>query len=672
MIEFTAINCTGMFSFGKMETIALESRGLVFLSGVNKDRGGSNGSGKSSFINSIKEICFGKNDTGKSGPNIVNKSKNWKNGCFGALWLIDHDGDFWRIFMLRRWKGDPPSNTITINDSELLKHGGKYVGTDIFLEKWDAGRKIWVDERPTSSGSKTYKDVQSKIINEILRMTYEQFSAYVLLGQKAKSSLVDGTSGDREKIIQAVTNVSQWEAAINVTKSKLAECNTAMEIAVNNLQSYKTMLDSMQEVDSRQQLEISDEISKLNQQISELNSKEIIRKQELEKLLNSGDSDLNQEMQLLIAERRHASERLANFSVSAKCERLIELEHEFIKANAHLSDLNNKYHTAKKLNIGECDRCGQPITNKYLNEQLLNMQRDIDEFTETLEVITLDLKQENDKYEEEIRLEKQEVKDKYEQDIYYLNQSEKKLIERIRHYEEMVNVARDNINKIQLDIQKCKVSIHGYQQQLNTINKQMESLRLIEGKFKLLEDEVKENKSIINHWEWVNRNLKKIKLQEYNNAIDRLNQLISVELQIIWGSEIDVRFVTAQEKASGKGMKQGLELIITEPDKKGVPIELWSGGESKAIIIAIFMAMRKLTRERGCGVNISAIDELDKDLCEVNVDRMVNTFEYMASDSPTCIVISHNSRLLSTMNFNDVWVAEKIKGITNIIEGNIL
>jgi DNA repair exonuclease SbcCD ATPase subunit len=86
---------------------------------------------------------------------------------------------------------------------------------------------------------------------------------------------------------------------------------------------------------------------------------------------------------------------------------------------------------------------------------------------------------------------------------------------------------------------------------------------------------------------------------------------------------------------------------------------MYSGGERKIIIIATFLAMIQLSNERGLGVNLAAIDELDEHLDDVNTDKLVEAFEAIVNAVPTCLVISHNSRLLNTMTFDETWTVHK-------------
>ena len=76
--------------------------------------------------------------------------------------------------------------------------------------------------------------------------------------------------------------------------------------------------------------------------------------------------------------------------------------------------------------------------------------------------------------------------------------------------------------------------------------------------------------------------------------------------------------------------------------------------------------MRNLSRKCGISVNLCAVDEIDTDLDDYNTDRLVNIFDN-ADHSSSFIIISHNHRLLNTMNFDNIWIIEKQNNISNII-----
>jgi DNA repair exonuclease SbcCD ATPase subunit len=677
MIRFIAVNGTGMFSFGNMPTIMLDNRGLVFLCGINRDRGGSNGSAKSSFINTIKEICYGKNDTGKSGPNVVNKRKNWKNGCFGAIWFYDHQGVFWRVFMLRKWKGKPPdvmnmvaADTGLGGPSEVIANGGKYTGTDIFLERWNG--EVWVDKRPTSIGNKTLKDAQSKI-GEVLGMTYDQFSAYVMLGQRAESALVYGSSGEREKIIQAVADVTIWDRAAIYSKDRISEGTSHLTSKQTEYNSAKNVVDTMIVPTDEDFQQVQAELDRLNSELAQHQQEIQIKNGEKNTLIQSmKDIDIQPELDILAAERKHANDRLVEWKEPDYPQGYNNADMECIELMSEKKRLELKLGKFKSMGEGECAACGQTITDKHVKKHIKESQALLDMTIQDLDK-TKQLKEElSTKHEKDTAAAKKKMVSDHEHEMHCIDKKEGE----VRAQQDHNNTISMKVGIITNDIANINTIVVNTTNNIGNARQRIEQMKQVKAskdqwvaKLTATQTEINLISSTLEHWKWVERHLKKLKLQEYNVVIDKLNQLISHQLRSFWGPDITATFVTAQEKSRGKGVKQGMDIIVEEEGKEGVPIEMYSGGELKSIILSLYRAMRTLVNERGAGINIAAIDELDKDLDDPNVDRLVDAFEHMLEDASTCIIISHKEKLLSTMRFNDVWTAEKKDGISTIITG---
>jgi len=658
MLILKAINPTGMFSYGMCPTISLHNQGSIFLRGINKDHNdSSNGSGKSSLLNAIKEILFAKNDTPHSGRYVINNHKDWDNGFFGALWLEDRDGVEWRILVLNRWSGDPPDITIDT---------GKYKGTDVYLERWDGQQ--WVDERPTSMGNKSYKDTQRKIVEQIVGMTYEQFSAYVCLGQKAESALVSGTSSGREKIIKAVADISIWDGGVQVlngaTSSKESELSL-QEAKINGLQSALEAFTIPSDEDIvKAQSEIESTLQGIdNVDVEIVSIVELLRKERLlEQDAHKSIADIQQEIDMLTAEERHAVGRYHSYvdpPLPKELEDLKTKRAELAQESNRNLNLIDKY---TKLGVGKCSECGQKITAKHLDNEKSKLQARAEDLNISLESTVKKIEELQSKYETEVIKNRQAATNKYDKELAKIAETKHKKMALMPNLDAInVKISKftdqvEQLNSRKILLQNQMVIIQNQVNELLSRKKEYEDTK---AKLSALIEEKQQKESEIKHFKWVERNFKKVKLQEYETVIVRLNQLVNEELASIWGSGLSVQFITAKQKSRGTGVKQELDILIETPNKPSVPIGMYSGGELKAVVIAVFRAMRQLSHERGLGVNISAIDEIDKDLDDHNTDGLVNIFSTLSKDSPTCFIISHNSRLLNTMQFDKVWTITK-------------
>ncbi|KKM80380.1 hypothetical protein LCGC14_1340450 [marine sediment metagenome] len=674
MIKLIALNQTGLFSFGYMPTLILDKRGVVFIQGINEDHNdSSNASGKSSFLNSIKEILCGENDTGKSGNHVINNHIEWKNGCLGALWLYDRNNVFWRIFMLNKWKGGIPEGFTMPWEfklglgglSEVKQNGNQYTGSDIFLERWDG--QIWVDERATSIGSKVRKDTRIKILNDVIGMTYEQFSAYVFLGQKAESALVHGTSGSREKIVQAVADVSIWDKAAKVV-------NTTYTPKENEIKTLESKISGLQSAINTFTIPSNEEIQQMRDNIQSMIDhieQNTIQLLELNTNLNNSNikiketvesnADVQQEIDILTAEERHAVERYGKHEDPERPKKIGELDTEITKLDLIITQNANKMEKYDDLDEGDCPTCDQKITAEHLLTEIGRLEKENVSLEKQINDCRNEFTNLNQEHLTNVTSARKESKDAYDLSVISINKRKGELQIKLIDIS-VLRLSQTDITNKQSFIKTDNINT---QSQITSTQLSIDSMVARQQEYEqskqLLYTETDRLSNLnieIAHLKWVERNLKKFKLHEYESAITRLNELIKIEMSMLWGPGMSARFTTAAEKAKG-GIKQELNLLIQTANKPSVPIEMHSGGELKTIVISVFKAMRKLANERGVGVNISAIDEIDKDLDDYNTDALVDAFSSIAEDSSSCFVISHNSRLLNTMRFDEIWVVRK-------------
>lgn len=667
MLKILAVQCTGMFSFGWMPVINLDNRGRILISGRN-------GTGKSSILNCIKEIIFGKNDTGKSGINIINKHSDWDRGCFGVVWCIDRENKTWRIMNIRKWKDITYPQGID-GPSQHLSLGGTYTGDDIFIEMWDGNQ--WIDMRPTASrDNKSINDAKQFIIDYIFHMTYDQFSAYVCLGQSAESALVLGTSGAREKIIQAVTDVTIWTNAAEITKAayinkdtELANLNSEINGRKNSLDHIilPTEQDIQEAVRSVQVIEdnykgLCQAVATVQQQISEFQMKQ------------STIDDVEQELQILVAEERHSRERYENFEPPPEPEKISAIHNQILILQAeNRNDLTtvNHYQTVGE---GVCSNCGQVVDQEHLKKEIKRLTDLISDRGFKVDALYEDHNRLVAAYEKAVEEAKAAAKLKMEEELHYLEESKQRQLAKKKEYQDILSAIEhlnEKLSYLNNEIKMAPTNISIAKIHLASLQSKINEVEQIEAGIQHLETQAASMTNEILHLKWTERNLKKIRIQEYEAAIDRLNQLLADRLYELWGPGLFARFVTARNTTRGKGVVSGLNFIVDTEKKTDIPIEMCSGGQKKIIVIATFLAMIQLSIERGLGVNITAVDELDENLDDVNADKLVEAFESITELVSTCLIISHNTRLLNTMTFDERWTTHMENEISTLEIGKV-
>lgn len=674
MITFLAVNTTGMFSHGVCKTIPLHEQGRVYITGTDVDRGTSNGIGKSSILNAVKQIAFGENDTGHGAGDVVNTNKLWNKGQFGVLWFINHDDIKYRVIQTRKWTDEEIGTSIIGTEpSTVLSTGNTYTGTDVFVEYWDGDE--WVDDRPTSQGAKTILDIQKYVCKDVLKMTIDQFSAYVSIGQRAMSVLTNGTSGEREKIIKAVVDVSLWERAAELAKVKASSIQ--VEVDALNIR-HQTMEGWLSKFTYPSDHEMSEvvvglESLKLAKQVADQERQTAVAEYSAAQsaLLTAETASQAHARQMDALRQHYDSLQLERGAVSFRPIKYSDT-HEELKAKIAEYSLDKailaKELAAIKNNVsGICPYCKQtlpshPVENH--SEETVNKIKSLDLLISDANRQLFMLEQfERSNY----NIETEALVKDIDLKIKTILQSISAMSTQVDH-----SSLKNDLLLKQSHLNTKEIAFKSIVRDIQVATKQLEDMVARRDQYTKALDEKNalagtiESKLLdVQHAQFLDKHFKKIKLQEYDVSIERLNQLLAEELETIWPGGATARFVTAQTKASGKGVKQGIDLIVSVTGRGDIPIGMYSGGESKMIVFAVFLAMRTLAFERGVGVNFAAVDEIDDALDNTNIDNLILAFDRL-KHTDTCLIISHNSRFVNSMDFDNTWTITKKNDMSSV------
>jgi DNA repair exonuclease SbcCD ATPase subunit len=141
-VEFTEIKFNNYKTI-KSGRVTLADRGVILVQGVNNDKGGSNGAGKSSIANGLLWCLFDRTLVGKETekeiiPKFTTKKEfDATNGCFVST-VFNRDGVSYRV--IRHRKHPVHKNTVVV---EQRKQGGDFINitkctdkeTNAFIEE---------------------------------------------------------------------------------------------------------------------------------------------------------------------------------------------------------------------------------------------------------------------------------------------------------------------------------------------------------------------------------------------------------------------------------------------------------------------------------------------------------------------------------------------------------
>lgn len=208
ILNLTAKN---FYSFKDIELNINDYKGIVRVTGKNKDSGGSNGSGKSSIFEAIVFGIFGKTIKKSTEESLVNTQAG--RDCRVSI-EVEKNGD---LILIERTKR-PTSLNLTVNGVNLNKESA--------LET-------------------------QKVIEELLQTDYKSFLTSTAFGQHADLNFLDSSPEDKRNIIKNCFNLEEFFSKRNAIKE--IKSNHTSE-----LKAWETILSALRNDKLKLEKEIPD------------------------------------------------------------------------------------------------------------------------------------------------------------------------------------------------------------------------------------------------------------------------------------------------------------------------------------------------------------------------------------------------------------------------------
>lgn len=321
------------FMSHKDSTLNLAERGLILLEGYNRDRGGSNGSGKSSILNGLHWVLYGETLNGVPASGINRKGPHIAQV---EVWFTLDDKD---VYILRRNSSDSKKGEL----------------------------KLEINGGDATAG--TISATQKKI-NQLLRMDAYTFKTIVYWTSNAQgfASLTD--KGQKE-VLTGILKAHRFEEAYERAHNKHGEVQAALLASSGYLEHLDRQLETRQE--TVKHLESADRGYKVKR------ATEIKQAEALIEALNQSkpkvDPILRVKIEALeedIAIKRETAGP-AKRDLSVLVQKVSQLDQQILQAKfgvkrASEDSVEVKIPTVEELMEGrtECPTCEQRLTEKAL------------------------------------------------------------------------------------------------------------------------------------------------------------------------------------------------------------------------------------------------------------------------------------------------------------------
>lgn len=644
----------------------LSNRGLMLLQGRNLDNDSlnNNGAGKSSIIEALIYVLYGRTIRGLKGDTVVHKipGKNMKI----CLELVDDNKDTYQIVRHRL-------HSVNKNKSLLFKNGK--------------------DITPLSES-----EFNDHIVN-LVQADFLTFTSSVLYSAES-FKFTSATDAEIKKTFDIMLGLDVYQQCWEVTKSRLR----TVEYELSHIQA---------EIDNR-----NVKISVLGRQIQDT----LQDKVKYDASIKAKEEDLNTQINTLYTKLGHKQEELIEFKKQLGClqtqktaleeqfkdklealkdadevkvslqdiqddilnkegsitfyEKSIAHDKECIEdhqkaieqCNQKIEKLLKEKETLSQKPGQPCPTCGRPMTELGLKsakkrydelvqeqqEQIVVLQTRITQHTKA--IITC---QQGVELNRKALVELKEIFAEFQNQLPKVNS----LIAERSTYQEKVSALQTQIvsteASIRIETEDIKHTLNlmkKYQKDLldlernnpydAILDKYQEELLQYQYQVKQLsvsQDTKKGEKDCLVFWQqaYSNQGIKSFILDDITPC---LNRQVNKYLSKLTSGHIEVKFNTQSTLKSGE-LREKFSIEIFNKDG-GSDYLSNSSGERKRIDLAVNLALQDLLASRSNKrMNVAIFDEAFDALDQVGIESVVNLLHDLAAEKSTIIVISHNEHL---------------------------
>lgn len=658
-------------------------------------------SGKSSLFDSITTIGWGRNNRESDVDAVVNKV--WKRGCLGTLEFISPDESKCRVTLARQWK-----TRVTLSDepSEIIESGHGYLGTTLYLEKWDPARKIWADYR-----AKTMLLTQEKCI-EWMGMDYNMFCSVGYLAQGRVLQFMHGKAADREKIITDLLKLSVYSDAAKLAHEQAIELRKQMEVERAVIAEKTALFSSLPILEEVNKQEFVAYISARDRDILEVDRKvqeyqHSVKQQQLVSYAPSThttvaelQSDINNKHKQITgvdaeAHRIKTVQNTKRYELSSqKYPAFIEAENACLVASHEISRLES-YSLGLSTLGGKCDVCGSVLTQEHLAQERVWRQTMLVKAKQNLSALNARKLEVAQSVTEARAIRMSALEAGFLDELSGHESKKIGVLKEIEAAEQRVRALRSVQDTEEQERRRLQESVMQMQAAITELQKSRESHVVAKHvaeervatsvRNEKLRDEVRtrlaDNESRVGvleadlkYYLWWAKHMDILKIRKIGAASKTLNALIQSYLALVTDGDLQAWVVPYRVRSTAK-KKENLtsadyifepELVIREGKKEGVPSEMYSGGEQGLVMLCLLFSFWELANKNGRGVNLLACDEIFGRWDEYNASQVLGLLGRVKKKVSTIILTTHQKSVKGILDVDHVWSVEKKNHLSQI------
>jgi DNA repair exonuclease SbcCD ATPase subunit len=583
-------------NFMSIESLHLDfpKVGNYLISGFNEIGGDSNGSGKSTIINSIIWCLFGRTAKGLKGVEVVRWGSTEPTGvCLG---LKSESGYLYEIDRTDR------SVKFSVDGVETVGHKG---------------------------------DIQ-QTINETFKTSFDLFLSSVSFTKGQVDFLTDSGDAAKKRLFKSLLRLEKIDKMYDKAKTLHASLTASAQKLEYELMTNETRIASL-----RKELERLDEqrrgwetihakaIQKLKDELAEQKPDIDFTLENRFREEEAALRNLEQHMEVDLGEVGPLMELLSktyqDINYHKVCKETLEKEIE----------------KSKSLQGKVCNYCGAQLSKRSMAKLIEEKEQTIVEITQTLNMMNMDMRSLEEKINHGEALQKEH------NSLNMECQSLKALVDHQRHYIKSFDTMK---KQLESRIQEEEKATNPYEPICTAKNNEIVTLNLQTTTTKDQFTNVTKNIDIYAYLKWVlsREGVVAVIIQK---TFERLEVLINHYLSRICTEGFYVTISPQKELKSGE-MKESIDIVITQDGQK-IPYAALSGGQEQRVTIAALMALYRLSRELGMNrFNFLLLDEVvDLSLAEKGQQDIVRLLESMEAEIRNIFVISHKDNMAAEFPF---------------------
>lgn len=612
--------------------IELDDRGLILVEGRNKTNGAfkSNGSGKTSILDSIVYAIYDTTSKGLKADDVVNRvaKKNTE-------------------VILEGVKGDD-----VIRIERYRKHSKHKNKVKLFLN----GKEI----------SEKSAKATNEAIETIVGIDYKTFINSIMFSQGSGAGrFATATDKEKKEILENLVNLNVYATAQEIAKEKV---KGKQEEINENLRDTERLNWELSQVDLMEQQE--------NENYE--NTRNMI-KQEQDNLKNTIEamSDHASNNFHIAEQLREEVEELEKQRDNYTTNDITAISNE---VNAKYRELTEKINHQKNLTTKKDEIVSQykkiqtetncPVCGNLLDQA--HREKEMNSLKEQLRSILVELAP----MDEEVQAMTEEYNTLHSE---YQRQKE---VHDTAHegYRNIVNAIQQKNNQIA----QYENTLQGYKDKIENIKDTLEKLNNVpkprkrNDERKAIKEKIKAQKQALLDLEKEKKQIEDV-VKVYSNSgvkshvldliTPYLNKRANLYLKKLSGSDIEINFSTQKKNKDGTYSDKFDVQVINNTG--GETYQANSEGEKKRIDLAISLAIQDLVLKRSeISTNVVIYDEVFDALDSVGAENTVELLKERLEVVGTIFVVTHNEHLKPLFE-KVITVVKEQDGMSRLVEGNV-